>query len=80
MTNYIDQEGYIRLCVAVLKQAEKDYTSALQDLKKNPDDIEAKKLAKDCIDFYCSEVFDLYSDDDGPSVERKIRKKVVQHV
>lgn len=67
--------GYERLGNAVVRQAVRDWRSSTRKLKRNPGNYEAKRIKKECEQFFLSQYFDMYTDLDGRALLDKLRKE-----
>lgn len=68
--------GYERLGNAVVMQAVKNWRSSTRKLKRNPDNYEAKRLKKECEQFFLSQCFNMYTNLDGRALLDKLGKMV----
>ena len=68
-------DGLERLGNAVVRQAVRDWRSSTRKLKRNPGNYEAKRLKKDCEQFFLSQYFDMYTDLSGRALLDKLRKE-----
>lgn len=75
MSNDYCIEGYQRLAAAVVEQAVVDYKKALRRLYRNPEDQEAQRGKTECERFFRRDM-GMYSDLDGESIIREIKKRV----
>lgn len=75
MSNDYCIEGYQRLAAAVVEQAVVDYKKALRRLYRYPKDQEAQREKTECERFFRRDM-GMYSDLDGESIIREIKKRV----
>ena len=61
----ICDEGCENLVIAIVRQALVDYKSALKALKKNPNNIDKRRIKNECEMFFSSEYFTLLTNVDG---------------
>lgn len=66
--------GYEKLGNAVVMQAVKDWRYATRKLKRKPDNYEAKRLKKECEQFFMSQYFNMHTNLDGRALLDKLRK------
>ena len=67
--------GYEKLGNAVVMQAVRDWRYATRTLKRNSDKYDAKRLKKECEQFFLSQYFNMYTDLDGRALLDKLRKE-----
>ena len=68
-------EGYALCAAKVVEQAAKDYRRALRRLYHHPEDVAAQSGKEECERFFRRDI-GMYSDLDGESIIRAIRKRV----
>jgi len=61
----ICDEGCENLVIAIVRQALIDYRDALKALKKNPNNIDKRRIKNECEIFFNSEYFTLLTNVDG---------------
>ncbi len=76
MERYVDQEGYERLCNAVVVTAANDLRKALKKLKRNPDNMDALDMKRECEQFFRSQYFESFTEVDGEYLIRKLHEEV----
>lgn len=69
-------DGYERLGNAVVMHAVRGWRFATRKLKRNPDNYEAKRLKKECEQFFLSQDFSMYTDLDGRALLDKLMKEM----
>ena len=72
----MSDEGYHALAQAIILQAIKDFKPAYLRLKHRPDDKAATARVKEITQFFCSDYFCLLSDTDGPTLLKRLMKKI----
>ena len=72
-------DAYENLANGIILQAVKDYRTALQALKRNPNNYKARYLKKDCEKFFLSGWFMELTELDGPALMNKLRKEAGWH-
>ena len=72
----MSDEGYHALAQAIILQAIKDFKPAYLRLKNRPDDKAATARVKEITQFFCSDYFCLLSDADGPTLLKRLMKKI----
>jgi hypothetical protein len=72
----MSDEGYHALAQAIILQAIKDFKPAYLRLKHRPDDKTATARVKEITQFFCSDYFCLLSDADGPTLLKRLMKKI----
>ena len=71
-----NQEAWEDLANAIILTAVEDYQSELIHFIRNPDSKAAKKSVLLAERFFYSDWFDTLTDLDGPTLLRKIKKKI----
>ena len=61
----ICDEGCENLVIAIVRQALIDYRDSLKALKKNPNNIDERRIKNECEIFFNSEYFTLLTNVDG---------------
>jgi hypothetical protein len=68
-------KAYENLANAIVKQAARDYMTALKRLKKNPYDRKKRKEVRELEEFFHSDWYELLTDVDPHYLIRKLREK-----
>ena len=68
-------KAYENLANAIVKQAARDYMTALKRLKKNPYDRKKRKEVRELEEFFHSDWYELLTDVDADYLIRKLREK-----
>lgn len=68
-------KAYENLANAIVKQAARDYMTALKRLKKNPYDRKKRKEVRELEEFFHSDWYELLTGVDPNYLIRKLREK-----
>ena len=68
-------KAYENLANAIVKQAARDYMTALKRLKKDPYDRKKRKEVRELEEFFHSDWYELLTDVDPDYLIRKLREK-----
>ena len=72
-------DPYENLAIAIVKQAAKDYQSALRSLKRNKNNTSAKRMKEEVERFFNSDWYSDLTDLNGAFLMRKIQEEVGYH-
>ena len=70
----ICNEGCENLVIAIVRQALIDYRDSLKALKKNPNNIDERRIKNECEIFFNSEYFTLLTNVDGAYLLKNIER------
>ena len=77
MKNLTEMESYQELANAVVLQAVQDFRNSSRRLSSHPDDGYARKLKRECEEFFRSQHFDLLTGIDGERLLGDLRKEFI---
>lgn len=68
-------EGYEKLASAIVLQAVKDYRTSSRRLRKDPENLKAYALKRQCERFFRSDWFKRLTKVNGPQLLRRLKKE-----
>lgn len=69
------EEAYLELANAIVIQAANDYRAAAIKLKKNPDDVNAWKMKRECVRFFNSKWCRELTNADPKKILEQLKKE-----